>query len=134
MDNDEEGDGDDDEDDERFVERSCVKACKGLKMRRKMAEKGEAEERGLSGEREEGSSSSEMTQSTRTTTFSTWGTREWNLLETTPHRPRALTSPMRLKTRRRMESGRWSKKSGGSSGSGWIRESGSERWITAMNE
>lgn len=137
---DSEEEGDDADDDERFVvERSCVRACKGLKMRRKMAEKGEAEEErgGLSEEREEeeSSSSSEMTQSTRMRTFSTWGTREWNLRETTQHRPRDLTSEILLKTRRRIESGRWSKWSisrvcGG--GSGWIREGGSERGITAI--
>lgn len=59
-------------------------------------------------------SSSEMTQSTRTTMFSTWETREWMRLETTQHRPKALTSPILLKTSKRSESGNRSKWSTGS--------------------
>ena len=94
--------------------------------RRKRLEKGaDAAERDLIEEREE-LSSSEMTQSTRIRTFSTWVTREWNLRETTQQRPRDLTSEILLKTRRRIESGRWSKWSV-CRGSGWIREGGSER-------
>ena len=54
-------------------------------------------------------SSSEITQSTRTTTFSTCGTRVWKRLETTQQRPSALTSPILLKTRRSRESGKRSK-------------------------
>ncbi|PON82374.1 hypothetical protein TorRG33x02_218690 [Trema orientale] len=77
------------------------------KTKRKRFEKGP---RDLSEEEAaEEESSSEMTQSTRTTTLSTWGTRVWNRRETTLHRPRALTSPILLKTRRRSESGRRSK-------------------------
>ena len=77
------------------------------KTKRKRLEKGPRDLSEEAAEDEE--SSSEMTQSTRTTTFSTWGTREWNLLETTQHRPRALTSPILLKMRRSRESGRRSK-------------------------
>lgn len=69
-------------------------------------------------EDEEEGSSSEMTQSTRTTTLSTWGTSKWNRFETTQHRPRALTSPILLKTSKSSESGNGSKWSTGSSGSG----------------
>ena len=99
------------------------------------AEKDEdAAEGGLTEEREE-LSSSEMTQSTRTTTFSTWGTREWNLRETAQHRPRDLTSAILLRTRRRIESGsrsKWSICSRGW-GSGWIREVGSDPGMTAID-
>jgi hypothetical protein len=85
-------------------------------------------------EEEEEVSSSEMTQSTRTTTLSTWGTREWKRRQTTQQRPRALTSPILLKTSKRRESGRRSKWSIEGeevvvvgSGSGWILEVGSGR-------
>lgn len=54
-------------------------------------------------------SSSEMTQSTLTTTLSICGTRPWNRRETTQHRPRALTSPILLKTISSRESGKRSK-------------------------
>nr|GEU94288.1 hypothetical protein [Tanacetum cinerariifolium] len=57
-----------------------------------------------------------MTQSTLTTTLWTWGTREWNLLETKELRPRDLMSPMKLKMIERRESERWSKRSTGGSG------------------
>lgn len=50
-------------------------------------------------------SSSEITQSTRTITLSTRGTRELKRFETKQHLAKALTSPMLLKTKRRTESG-----------------------------
>uniref|UniRef100_A0A453FLU2 Uncharacterized protein n=1 Tax=Aegilops tauschii subsp. strangulata TaxID=200361 RepID=A0A453FLU2_AEGTS len=55
---------------------------------------------------EAGAGSSGMTQSTRTKTESTSGTRPWKRRETSAQRPSALTSPMRLKTSRSTASGR----------------------------
>ena len=61
-------------------------------------------------EREEDEeSSSEITQLTRMMTLSTWGMREWKQRETTQHRPKALTSLILLKIRRRIKLGRRSK-------------------------
>ena len=97
------------------------------KTRRRRFQKGPRDLSEAAAEEEE--SSSEMTQSTRTTTFSTCGTREWKRRETTQQRPRALTSPILLKTKRRSESGNRSKWSiSEASGSGKIRHARSARW------
>jgi len=125
-----EEDGVGEEEDGRLGPRNWPRVWMGLtippKTRRRRFQKGPRDLSEAAEEEEE--SSSEMTQSTRTTTFSTWGTREWKRRETTQQRPRAFTSPILLKTRRRRESGRRSKWSiWDASGSGKIRHARSAR-------
>jgi hypothetical protein len=90
--------------------RNWVRNWKGFmvmpkKTKRKILEKGLSDLSAEEGEEEEDESSSGITQFEQTTTFSTCGTSEWKRCDTTQQWPRAFTSPILLKTRRRREFG-----------------------------